>query len=120
MNDTSKTPATGGGPDGPKDEFSFTRGMDFFLVWLAWLVLIVLADEKARLLPPMSGATFPVVVGALAFAPAWLSVFVWLHYFREMPRAEATQEAGKRATNAAVILILAGIAYALLKNLLFR
>ena len=40
MNDTSKTPATGGGPDGPKDEFSFTRGMDFFLVWLAWLALI--------------------------------------------------------------------------------
>ena len=37
-----------------------------------------------------------------------------------MPRAEATQEAGKRATNAAVILIVAGIAYALLKNLLFR
>jgi len=119
MNDSGETPGTDG-PDRPKDEFSFTKGMDFFVVWIAWFALIVLVDEKARLLPPVNGAPFPVIAAALAFAPAWFSVFVWLHYFQEMPRTGATQEAGKRGSHAVVILILAGIAYALLKGVLGR
>jgi hypothetical protein len=100
-----------------KDEFSFSKGMDFCVVWLLWFAVIVLLDERLRLFSGASGKNWFLFPLILSFFPAWLSIYVWLSHFRERPRAEATSETSARAGHAFVIVFVGGIAIAAIEGL---
>ncbi len=101
-----------------KDGFSIDKAASFFAFWAPSLLTVWYLNEKNRFMPDLPGSfSIPPLVLIVSFFLAWLGQFAYLHYFQEMGRKEATEEAKTRAGHAVAAAIVIAIASAVLGGL---